>query len=43
MAIIETEGLAKYYRGGVRGMESLELSVQEGEFFGFLGLAVWAS
>ncbi len=37
MAIIETEGLTKYYKGGVRGVEGLELSVQEGELFGFLG------
>ncbi len=34
--IIETEGLTKYY-GKVRGVDDLNLSVAEGEVFGFLG------
>jgi ABC-2 type transport system ATP-binding protein len=34
--IIETEGLTKYY-GKVRGVEDLNLSVREGEVFGYLG------
>ncbi len=34
--IIETEGLTKYY-GKVRGIEDLNLSVREGEVFGYLG------
>jgi ABC-2 type transport system ATP-binding protein len=34
--IIETEGLTKYY-GKVRGVENLDLSVREGEVFGYLG------
>jgi ABC-2 type transport system ATP-binding protein len=36
MAIIETEKLTKYY-GKVRGIESLDLCVKQGEVFGFLG------
>jgi ABC-2 type transport system ATP-binding protein len=34
--IIETEALTKYY-GKVRGVEDLNLSVREGEVFGYLG------
>ncbi len=34
--IIETSGLTKYY-GKTRGIENLNLSVKEGEIFGFLG------
>ncbi len=34
--IIETEGLTKYY-GKVRGIENLDLSVRQGEVFGYLG------
>lgn len=34
--IIETQGLIKYY-GKTRGIEDLNLSVKEGEIFGFLG------
>jgi ABC-2 type transport system ATP-binding protein len=34
--IIETEGLTKYY-GKVRGIQDLDLSVREGEVFGYLG------
>ncbi|GAB4258956.1 MAG: ABC transporter ATP-binding protein [Thermoleophilia bacterium] len=33
---IATEGLTKYY-GSVRGVEALDLVVQQGEVFGFLG------
>jgi ABC-2 type transport system ATP-binding protein len=35
-AVIETEGLAKYY-GRRRGLESLDLEVRSGEIYGFLG------
>ena len=35
-AVIETEGLAKYY-GKRRGLESLDLEVRSGEIYGFLG------
>ncbi len=34
--IIKTYGLTKYY-GKVRGIEDLDLTVEEGEIFGFLG------
>lgn len=34
--IIETEGLTKFY-GKVRGVQDLNLSVREGEVFGYLG------
>jgi len=34
--IIETQGLTNYY-GKTRGIEDLNLSVKEGEIFGFLG------
>ena len=33
---LETDNLTKYY-GKVRGIEALDLEVQEGEVFGFLG------
>lgn len=36
MNVIETEGLTKYY-GKSRGIIDLDLSVKEGEFFGFIG------
>ena len=36
MYAIETKGLTKYY-GKIRGIESLDLSVAEGEIFGFIG------
>jgi len=35
--IIETNGLTKYYPGGIIGIEDLSLSVEEGEIYGFLG------
>jgi ABC-2 type transport system ATP-binding protein len=36
MAVIQTEALTKYY-GPVRGVEDLNLEVEEGEIFGYLG------
>lgn len=36
MSIIEINKLTKYY-GEIRGIKSLDLSVNEGEFFGFIG------
>jgi len=36
MAVIVTEKLTKYY-GKVRGIEALDLAVEQGEVFGFLG------
>ena len=36
MAVIRTEGLTKFY-GPHRGVENLDLTVEEGEVFGFLG------
>lgn len=36
MKAIETRGLTKYY-GKTRGIEGLDLTVEEGEFFGFIG------
>lgn len=36
MEAIRTESLTKYY-GKVRGIANLDLSVEEGEFFGFIG------
>ena len=36
MSIIETKKLSKYY-GKSRGITELDLSVEEGEFFGFIG------
>lgn len=36
MEIIRTEGLTKYY-GKTRGIQELDISVKEGEFFGFIG------
>ena len=36
MSIIETKKLTKYY-GKSRGITELDLSVEEGEFFGFIG------
>jgi len=35
--VIKTEGLTKVYAGGVRAVDGIELSVEEGEVFGFLG------
>jgi ABC-type multidrug transport system ATPase subunit len=34
---IETVGLSKTYRGGVRALAGLDLRVERGEVFGFLG------
>lgn len=36
MNIIETKGLTKYY-GKARGILDMDLTVQEGDFFGFIG------
>ncbi|MGI6550698.1 MAG: ABC transporter ATP-binding protein [Syntrophomonadales bacterium] len=36
MPVIEIRGLTKYY-GKSRGIENLDLTVEEGEFFGFIG------
>ena len=36
MEIIKTEKLTKYY-GKARGILDLELTVDQGEFFGFIG------
>ena len=36
MSIIETKKLTKYYSKS-RGITELDLSVEEGEFFGFIG------
>lgn len=36
MKAIETKGLTKYY-GKARGIENVDLSVEEGEIFGFIG------
>ncbi len=36
MNIIETKGLTKYY-GKARGILDMNLTVQEGDFFGFIG------
>ena len=36
MSIIETKKLTKFY-GKSRGITDLDLSVSEGEFFGFIG------
>ena len=36
MNVIETKGLTKYY-GKARGVLDLDLTVKEGEFFGFIG------
>ncbi|OEF99925.1 ABC transporter [Vulcanibacillus modesticaldus] len=36
MNVIETRNLTKYYRD-IRGIENLNLSVKEGEIFGFIG------
>lgn len=36
MRAIETAGLTKYY-GKARGIVDLKLTVEEGEFFGFIG------
>ncbi|MBR5515049.1 MAG: ABC transporter ATP-binding protein [Clostridia bacterium] len=36
MNIIETKGLTKYY-GRSKGIENVDLTVQEGDFFGFIG------
>ncbi len=37
MSIIETEQLTKVYPGGVRAVDGIDLTVDEGEIFGFLG------
>ena len=36
-AIIETRGLTKIYPGSVRALDGLDLTVRNGELFGFLG------
>lgn len=36
MDMIKTENLTKYY-GRARGITDLNLTVEEGEFFGFIG------
>ena len=36
MNVIETKGLTKYY-GKTRGVENVDLTVREGEIFGFIG------
>ena len=36
MNAIETRSLSKYY-GAVRGIESIDLAVEQGDFFGFIG------
>ncbi len=36
MNILETRGLTKYY-GQTRGIESMDLSIEKGSFFGFIG------
>ena len=36
MNAIQTEGLTKFY-GSSRGILDLDLTVQEGEFYGFIG------
>ncbi|NDJ63165.1 MAG: ABC transporter ATP-binding protein [Chloroflexi bacterium] len=35
--IIQTENLTKMYSGGVRALDNLTLSVEQGEIFGYLG------
>jgi ABC-2 type transport system ATP-binding protein len=37
MSVIRTENLGKVYRGGAAALESLDLTVEAGEVFGFLG------
>ena len=37
MAVIEAAGLVKEYERGVRALNGIDLSVDEGEIFGFLG------
>src|SRR5215216_4147542 len=34
---IEVEGLVREFKGGVRAVDGIELSVQPGEIYGFLG------
>ena len=36
-AVIEIEGLRKFYKGKHRGVDGVDLTVEEGEIFGFLG------
>jgi len=36
-AVIEIEGLRKFYRGKHRGVDGVDLTVNRGEIFGFLG------
>jgi ABC-2 type transport system ATP-binding protein len=35
--VIKTQGLSKTYPGGIRAVDSLDLTVQGGEIFGLLG------
>jgi ABC-2 type transport system ATP-binding protein len=37
-AAVEVRGLAKAFRGGVRALESLDLTVHTGETYGLLGV-----
>ena len=37
MHAIETEGLEKVYRGGIRAVDGIDLQVRQGEIFGLLG------
>lgn len=37
MNIIETRNLTKYYHKKIKGIENLNLSVGEGEMYGFIG------
>lgn len=37
MSVIETRGLTKRYRGGVLAVDDLDLRVERGQVFGFLG------
>jgi ABC-2 type transport system ATP-binding protein len=35
--VLRTQGLTKYYAGGVRAVQDLDLTVRQGEVYGFLG------
>ena len=37
MSIIETHKLTKVFPGGVRAVDSIDFTVEQGEIFGFLG------
>src|SRR5215471_11303455 len=36
-AVVEVAGLVKEYPGGTRALDGIDVSVAQGEFFGFLG------